>query len=410
MSVNRIIFRILILLAAMPAVFLSSCTEDAGQTGLENLVILPRDTVSYDSPGQFISIISSEDWYIDLTFSSEDEDWASVSPDEGSGRQENVMLTYSRNDSAASRKLYLNVSFSSGEKVTLPMVQEGNPNVSGGGNDGGGEDGGGDGDDPKPDPWPGLVSDPYQPGWIELPAVSEEEGKAFVFHRAQVDGRDKRNYSMYYDASQRIALWVAYPLCHEYMGSGRTDAWGFDPKIPDAYEPVLNHGWPEGGYDRGHQIPSGSRNANTEMNRQTFYYTNMTAQVSRFNQGLWANLENKVRGFCSACDTLYVVTGPIFYSEDPSDRTYTEDNNGNPVAVPDGYFKVLLSYVISSSSYYSVAFVYDNRNYDRSEPDESDLHTVADVEEMTGITFFNNLPSGIAGSVKSQLEPSRWGL
>lgn len=399
MSVNRIIFRILILLAAMPAVFLSSCTDDTGEAGKENLVILPRDTVSYDSPGQFISILSSEDWTIALEYSSADEAWAAVSPDEGSGSRENIMLTYSRNDSTASRVLYLKVTFSSGELIELSMVQEGNPAVGGGG-----------GDDPDPDPWPGLVSDPYQTGWLELPAVSEEEGKAFVFYRADVDGVDKRNYSIYYDASQRIALWVAYPLCHEYMGSGRTDAWSFDPKIPDAYEPVLNHGWPEHGYDRGHQIPSGSRNANTAMNRQTFYYTNMTAQVSSFNQGLWANLENNVRGFSSVCDTLYVVTGPIFDSEDPDERTYTEDNNGNLVAVPDGYFKVLLRYTISTSDYCSVAFVYENREYGRDVPEASDLRTVSEVEEMTGITFFNNLPSSIAGSVKNQLDPARWGL
>ena len=194
----------------------------------------------------------------------------------------------------------------------------------------------------------------------------------------------------------------------DYIGSGRTDAWGYDPKIPDEYEPLLNHGWPERGFDRGHQIPSGSRNANTAMNRQTFYYTNMTAQVSGFNQKIWANLENRVRGFASVCDTLYVVTGPIFDSGEP--ERWTEDNAGNPVAVPDGYFKAVLSYSVSSSAYYSVAFVYDNEEYSRSNPTASDMCSVSEVEEMTGFTFFNNLPRSIASSVKAQCEPDRWGL
>lgn len=38
------------------------------------------------------------------------------------------------------------------------------------------------------------------------------------------------------------------------------------------------------GYDRGHQIPSGDRQRNkngTRMNQQTFFYTNMTAQVGK---------------------------------------------------------------------------------------------------------------------------------
>ena len=394
------VLRIVILLAVMlPAVLLSSCTEDEGREVMgEKAVRLSRDTVAYDHTGQFVTIESSVDWSISLSYAGTQDGWAKVSPESGSGSVNNVMLTYSANGSGESREVALNVSFSDGELVTVTLVQTGDPNASGG-----------DEPDPDPDdPWPGLESDPYQSGWMELPAVEDEEGRAFIYHTAEVDGQQKRNYSMLYDAAGRIALWVAYPLCGDYIGSGRTDAWGYDPKIPDEYEPLLNHGWPERGFDRGHQIPSGSRNANTAMNRQTFYYTNMTAQVSRFNQGLWANLENRVRGFVSVCDTLYVVTGPIFDSGEP--ERWTEDNAGNPVAVPDGYFKAVLSYNISTSTYYSVAFVYDNEEYSRSNPTASDMYSVSEVEEMTGFTFFNNLPRSIASSVKAQCEPDRWGL
>ena len=394
------VLRIVILLAVMlPAVLLSSCTEDEGREVMgEKAVRLSRDTVAYDHTGQFVTIESSVDWSISLSYAGTQDGWAKVSPESGSGSVNNVMLTYSANGSGESREVALNVSFSDGELVTVTLVQTGDPNASGG-----------DEPDPDPDdPWPGLESDPYQSGWMELPAVEDEEGRAFIYHTAEVDGQQKRNYSMLYDAAGRIALWVAYPLCGDYIGSGRTDAWGYDPKIPDEYEPLLNHGWPERGFDRGHQIPSGSRNANTAMNRQTFYYTNMTAQVSRFNQGLWANLENRVRGFVSVCDTLYVVTGPIFDSGEP--ERWTEDNAGNPVAVPDGYFKAVLSYNISTSTYYSVAFVYDNEEYSRSNPTASDMCSVSEVEAITGFTFFNNLPQSVARSVKNHCEPERWGL
>lgn len=394
------VLRIVILLAAvLPAVLLSSCTEDEGREVMgEKAVRLSRDTVAYDHTGQFVTVESSRDWSISLSYDGTQDGWAKVSPESGSGSVNNVMLTYSANGSGESREVALNVSFSDGELVTVTLVQTGDPNASGG-----------DEPDPDPDdPWPGLESDPYQSGWMELPAVEDEEGRAFIYHTAEVDGQQKRNYSMLYDAAGRIALWVAYPLCSDYIGSGRTDAWGYDPKIPDEYEPLLNHGWPERGFDRGHQIPSGSRNANTAMNRQTFYYTNMTAQVSRFNQGLWANLENRVRGFVSVCDTLYVVTGPIFDSGEP--ERWTEDNAGNPVAVPDGYFKAVLSYSVSSSAYYSVAFVYDNEEYSRSNPTASDMCSVSEVEAITGFTFFNNLPQSVARSVKNQCEPERWGL
>ena len=135
----------------------------------------------------------------------------------------------------------------------------------------------------------------------------------------------------------------------------------------------------------------------------------MTAQVSGFNQNLWANVETRVRSYASTCDTLYVVTGPLFYSDAGEESRYAYDNNGDPSAVPDGYFKVLLRYTLPDT-YYSVAFIYDNTDYDRSVPGREDLHTVAEVEEMTGFTFFNNLPPETAAAVKSQLEPQRWGL
>lgn len=388
--------KVAILLAVMPAV-LYSCTGGSHGTGERNEVVLSRDSVAFDSDGQFVSIVSSVDWSIVLEYPGGTAGWARVSPESGSGSMSNIMLLYSENPDSSSRDVSLVVSFSDGEILTLTMRQGGVP----------GESGNGDGDDGA---WPGLVSDEYQYGWLELPEVTPASGTAFVSHIAQVDGHDKRNYSMLYDASARLALWVAYPLCSEYMGSGRTDAWGYDPKIPDRYEPVLERGWSDRDYDRGHQIPSGSRNANTSLNVQTFYFTNMTAQVSEFNQGLWAELENRVRGYCSVCDTLYVVTGPVFDSDDPADWTYTEDNAGNLVAVPDGYFKVLLRYSISPASYYSVGFLYGNRDYGRSNPEREDLRSVSEIESLTGIKFFNNLPQDLSAAVKSQLEPERWGF
>ena len=217
------VLRIVILLAAMPAVLLSSCTEDEGREVMgEKAVRLSRDTVAYDHTGQFVTIESSVDWSISLSYDGTQDGWAKVSPESGSGSVNNVMLTYSANGRGESREVALNVSFSDGELVTVTLVQTGDPNASGG-----------DEPDPDPDdPWPGLESDPYQSGWMELPAVEDEEGRAFIYHTAEVDGQQKRNYSMLYDAAGRIALWVAYPLCGDYIGSGRTDAWGYDPKIP----------------------------------------------------------------------------------------------------------------------------------------------------------------------------------
>lgn len=383
-----------ILRSLFPLLFLSavvltySCTDDGR---MDNTVTLRDSTVPASSTGQFVSIVSSVDWTITLEFPDGQEPWCTVSPGSGSGSRNNIMLTYAANTDSTSRSAVILVSFSDGEAVSLQLVQLGAGTAD-------------TGDDVEQ-----LVSDPVYT-WMELPEVETTDMTAYVFHHAELNGGQRRNWSMLYDAQQRIALWVAYPLCSDYTGSGgRTDAWGYDPKIPAEYQPVLFSGWQGRGYDRGHQIPSGSRNADQELNAQTFYFTNMTAQVSGFNQNLWANVETRVRSYASTCDTLYVVTGPLFYSDVPEEREYAFDNNGDPSVVPDGYFKVLLRYTLPDT-YYSVAFIYDNTDYGRSAPEREDLHTVAEVEEVTGFTFFNNLPPETAAAVKSQLEPQRWGL
>ena len=54
---------------------------------------------------------------------------------------------------------------------------------------------------PQWEAYPGLKSD-VLPGWMELPAVSEIEGCAWVYHDMVIpDVYTGRNYSIFYDAS-----------------------------------------------------------------------------------------------------------------------------------------------------------------------------------------------------------------
>ena len=246
---------------------------------------------------------------------------------------------------------------------------------------------------------------------MELPEVESADDEVFTFHHTEIDGVQVRNFSMLYSTSERLALWVAYPLCDAYMATGnRTDAWGFDPKIPDVWEPVIPRSWGVDGYARGHQIPSAARNANEEMNRQTFYFTNMTVQDYDFNSGLWAEVEQLERDVAAGYDTLYVVTGPVLDADGDGQWKHIYDNAGNTVAVPEGYFRVLLGVRSDDSAYHAVGFYYDNEDDGRTRPEASDLRTVCDIEELTGITFFKNLDPEIASEVKSQLDPGQWGL
>ncbi len=248
--------------------------------------------------------------------------------------------------------------------------------------------------------------------WPEIPSQKTNANYVYVAHYSTLNQKSIRNYSICFDKSREAALWVAYPLHSAYLGNiSRTDAWAFDPFIPDNYQADCITKSYGGNYDRGHQIPSADRLATNEMNAQTFYMSNMTPQLNRLNQDMWAKLEAKVRANrCS--DTLYVVTGAYF----GAGATTTTDGAGNVVPIPTNYFKVLLRTKsgnsgkaikdCTDSELISIGFWVDQKSYGNIEPPTSICTSVANIEAKTGFNFFPL----VSTAVKSQNIPSQWGI
>lgn len=254
-----------------------------------------------------------------------------------------------------------------------------------------------------------------QTSWAEMPLVKENDGNIYVTHMTKASGKTMRNYSMCYDPDVKAALWIAYPLheCYTRKAVDRTDAWGYDPLIPAKYQVNMEKGMGNG-YDRGHQIPSADRVASYDMNVQTFYYTNMTAQVGAgMNQDIWNNLENMIRNEYICRDTLYVVTGCVMTTEDDTQVKWVDNRNGGKVAVPKAYFKVLLrtksgntGKAVDNSNATTIGFWYENRRYSYSTPRVSDVKSVDEIERLTGFTFFPQ----ISDEVKETKDLARWGF
>jgi endonuclease G len=226
--------------------------------------------------------------------------------------------------------------------------------------------------------------------YMELPIIANSADLEYDFK--MLPGRSKRNYSMLYDKQHRLALWVAYPLSRDYLGSsGRSDAWGYDPNFSSQYQPLLSKGFGIAGIDRGHQIPSADRTYSRSENATTFYYTNMTAQASTMNQGVWAKLEDRVRGWTtgSGVDTMYVVTGAAIQSNSDSRIDYVNDNGGKQVAKPKYYYKALA--MKRGQEYYTIGFKINNEPMNTQADPNTYKITVSELEKETGYTFFPGL-------------------
>lgn len=266
-------------------------------------------------------------------------------------------------------------------------------------------------------------SGPVSTGWAELPSPTTGENLETCHHDKLPSDSKKRNYSFLYDKEKHCALWVAWPLHSCYLGNAdRTNAFDYDPVfIENKYEPNISSAayWPKGGssysHSRGHQLPSADRTFSTEDNQTTFYSTNMTPQLQNFNGGVWVQLEEKERKSYICSDTLYIVSGPYF---DPDQTpTYTYDNKGAGKAcqVPTHYWKIFLRTKsgktgksvkdCTAAELQCVGFWF---SHDRSsgQPLVSDLRSVAQIEALTGFTFFPNVPN----APKSSFSASDWGL
>lgn len=241
---------------------------------------------------------------------------------------------------------------------------------------------------------------------MELPAA--KDGTAFYAHdNMTVAGKKTRNWSFNWSQSDLVATWVAYPLYTATLsGVDRTNAWGYDPLIPEENQPNMGGGSSglaeSSKYSRGHQIPSADRLQNEDANAETFYYTNITPQLSGFNGGIWGSLENNLRTWAKNSDTLYVVTGCVV--KDSQTTTKTKDGKST-ITVPTHYYKALLR--LKNGTYTGCAYYIEHANGLSSSNLDNYRMSIDDLESKLGIDFFANLPAAVGETKAASIESTK---
>ena len=312
---------------------------------------------------------------------------------------------------------------------TLPYIDGGDGGDGGNSGDGGNGGDGGDGGN-------GGSTSPST--WFELPKIEDSDKNgiwdsdnslhlAFHYCAGGEKGPDRktvaRNYSVCYSGKHHCPVWVAAPRHSMYVGSTkRTDAYGKDPDIaPGIQYDSTSVG---GGCNKGHMLGSAERTSSTETNRQVFYYTNIAPQLSTgFNTGGggWNLLEDYIDTQVVK-DTLYEVVGCYF-------KTFTDGygNTVNPKTISFGgrndvsmptmfYYAVLRTKKGNSGKSVKdckadelqcVAFVRAHTNSLKGqEPSSKEMMSIADLERLTGFSYF----AGVPNAPKDSFKASDWGL
>lgn len=382
-ALNQIAKWALALLVSVPFVY--SCNNKTDNTVPPELEVV-TNPMGPDAKSQFLHVRASGDWSITIEYPEDQPaEWASVKPSTGTGNK-SVTLKVEYYAGVQARKACIVLTAGS-KKAELVLTQNG---LSvGGGN-----------------------LNPST-GWMELPAMPNGSEFGYFTHSMVWNFKKTRNYSFSWDYKNLVAPWVAYPLCKEHSPTGgdRSNEWGVDPYLPKNLQPVLYRGFSSssGQYDRGHQIPSADRKATSnkehyKANVATFYGTNMTPQLASLNQHSWKNLEEKVRLWAGRSDTCYVVTGCITKG---STRT-ARDNEGKSVTVPTHYYKAVLRYsrnsTIGHSGYSACAILLEHKGYGDNNNFKPYAMSIRDLEKVTGITYFANLPAKIGEDAAAQVK------
>ncbi len=241
--------------------------------------------------------------------------------------------------------------------------------------------------------------------WVLTPTVSQYESEQASLIALDIpytsDGDEiieHTGFSLLYNEDHEQAQWVAYQLTrdHVYGNLPRKDNFREDPNISTGSAVLADYRG--SGYDRGHLAPAGDLSYSEDSLSDSFYLSNMSPQEPSFNRGVWSRLEATVRNYAAHEGLVYVVTGPIL-----TDGPYKTIGK-NEVSVPNYYYKVILDYTEPEKK--AIGFIVPNEG--SKENLEVFATSVEEVEKLTGIDFFYQVPKEEQQILESSFDYSLW--
>lgn len=209
---------------------------------------------------------------------------------------------------------------------------------------------------------------------------------------------ERTGYTLSFVPAHEQAAWVAYVLRGSQLQAAhflRTNQFMTDPLAkPHSAD---DGDYEASGYDRGHLASAEDMSWSEATMRESFYYSNMSPQAPAFNRGVWKRLEELVRYWSEAYDSVYVVTGPVLTPNLPA-------IGHNKVSVPRYFYKAVLEY--NARGVQGIGFVLPNQASSASL--KSFAVSIDSVEHLTGLDLFPKLPDDVEEKIESNPEVENW--
>ena len=202
-------------------------------------------------------------------------------------------------------------------------------------------------------------------------------------------------FSLSYNETHEQAEWVLYHLTSDMINGifERTDNFRIDSKVITGS--ATKSDYFNSGYDRGHLAPASDMKISMTSMSESFLLSNVSPQNSSFNRGGWKKLESLVRSWVLSEGDMYVVTGPIFSS-----------NNGsiglNKVTIPAYFYKI----IYSKNKDKMIGLVMPNAKINNSL--KYYVKSIDYIESLTGIDFFHQLDDEYENLLESNKNINDW--
>lgn len=216
-------------------------------------------------------------------------------------------------------------------------------------------------------------------------------------HQANSIRKDYEGFRLAFNPSNKTPDWVAWELLgRETDGTTvRSDKFWQDADLEGC--PTTGD-YARSGYDRGHLCPAAEQKWNPKAMEDCFVMANMCPQDHALNSGAWNTLENKERAWAQRDSAIVIIAGPIYEKSD------TKRIGESRVRVPGAFFKVIVAPYADNPR--GIGFVFPNMSSPGSM--ENYVTTIDDVEKLTGLDFFYNLPDDIEDKVESIASFREW--
>ena len=230
---------------------------------------------------------------------------------------------------------------------------------------------------------------------VSLPDLNEDDSPLLL---------DYTHFTVRLNTKRRLAYFSAFNTMMPF-GSGRSDEWHYDPRIPQSQQ-AGNEFYADNPWDRGHLagrefVEWGSYGDNADVD--SFVWTNISPQHQNMHTqhgNEWSKMEKHLQDIMknSALDTkMCVFAGMVFRDNDIQIQAKGSDDY---ILAPQQFWNVSIWVDKNTNTLKSLGYIVQNYtiqddgtiNYDPSSSfDPRATSSIEDIEALTGFRFADNI-------------------